>query len=208
MLDAIAIPNLKNRSIPMRAPELQPNEVYSKDGLASLSFMDSDPHRDGGRFYRFEIVWPKVLAVSRDEWVGIPGNAESMYQNGKIVCNLTLSNLGNKWRLEREEAAGVDPAVNFDKWLKFIRRDKEKYGDDYWVTSVKIPQKHLTSEEICLLRDKMCELLFLKLASYEFNNDDKSADPNGYYPDEVLFAPSNLPVQFHMNLKAPGVQNV
>lgn len=206
MLDAIELSNPKNRSTQMRAPELQPNEVHSKDGLASLSYMDSDPHPDGGRFYRFEMVWPKVLPVSPDEWVGIPGNAESMYKNGKIVCNLTLGNLGNKWRLERQKEAGIDPAVDFDKWWQFHLRDLEKYGDDYWVTSVKIPQKHLTSEEICLLRDKMCELLFLRLASYEFNNDDKSADPNGYYPDEVLFAPSNLPVQFHMNLTAKGVK--
>jgi len=165
--------------------------ISTDDGRATLTFSGFDTSRDGGgKLLTFELTRPsfvekmlicKILVA--DHTVD---RARTYYQKQNI----------DYWKLSLTEKS----SLNIEYGNKF-----GKYYDvkEFHPQNFKISQ--LPDAQVEEIRDLICALYLKRYATYSFNNPDPSADPDGFYPDEISFQPIGEANQFKKRFLAQEV---
>ena len=185
----------------MRLGNPKVKKIVCDDGKATLYRGISDGHRDGGTHYRFDVDWTgrqPIVGQGKRMWLRV--GELPVFENNVLRCWFVVQSDDPSYLPEfQAEVANFD---DLDMLKRIAAREawRDKHGDQSGVMEFGIPFEQLTAEQILELRDRFAAAFFLLTASYRYNNDDAAADPNGYYPDQLIFHRNVL-----FKLKSPDI---
>lgn len=172
----------------MRLGNPKIRKIVCEGGKSTLYQGISDPHRDGGTHYRFDVDWTgRQPIVTQEKRMWLRVGEFPVFENNLLRC----------WFVVQADDPYFLPAFqaevpNYEELdllqsIKICHAWRDKHGDQSVVMAFNIPFEQLTAEQILELRDRFAAAFFELTASYRYNNDDRAADPNDYYPDQLVF---------------------
>jgi hypothetical protein len=185
----------------MRLGNPKIRKIVCDGGKSTLYRGASDAHRDGGTQYRFDVDWTGRQPIATHEkrmWKGV--GELPIFENNLLRCWLVVQFKSPSYLPQFQAEVPNYNEMDLLQSIKVLEAWSNKHGDQSGVMEFSIPFEQLTAEQILELRDRFAAAFFELTASYRYNNDDRAADPNGYYPDQLVFHRNVL-----FKLKSPDI---
>jgi hypothetical protein len=172
---------ISRRSI-MRLGFPRIKSLQTDDGTASIAFQAADTNRDtGGLKYLFRFKTP----------------------SGDTEVRTTVARVTSSPAREKFFAESGNDLMDLEttEMRKYIEKYAGEYGNTFEVRIFAVPS-NTSDDNIVVLRDAFCALLFKYWSSYKYNNADETSDPADCYPDTINFLPFDLDRKLHVTLHA------